>query len=347
LSHGVTHVSRFKRDDQPMADVNGGGGRKSEKCGRFLGQAPVGAAIAARAARQHTVVALDQLRELGLTARAVQKRTDTGRLHRIYRTVYALVPRRLLTRNGRYMAAVLACGPDALLSHRAAGVLHGLVKPGWSRIEVTIPRRSGRRHAGISIHRSTTLTAADATVVDGIPCTTVARTLFDLAESIPRRPLERAFDEADALGVLDLGAIEDQLERNPTRRGAKVIRSILAEHYIGSTLTASELEEAMLVLSRRVGLPPPEVNKWLDLHDGEPLIKPDFMWRAQRLIVEVDGRHHRTRQRYESDRRRDQRAAVAGWLVVRTTETQIKRRPAELHATVAALLAQPRVSLGT
>jgi hypothetical protein len=291
-------------------------------------------------------VGLDQLRELGLSARAVQKRTNTGRLHRLYQTVYALVPPALLTRNGRYMAAVLACGPGALLSHRAAGVLHGLIKPGWSRIEVTIPSRTGRRHEGIVIHRSTTLSERDAIVVDGIPCTTVARTLFDLAEVIPRRPLERAFDEADAQGVLDLGAIRDQLARNHTRRGAKVIRSIVAEHYIGSTLTASELEEAMLVLSRRVGLPPPEVNKWLDLGDGEPMIKPDFLWRAQRLIVEVDGRHHRTRQRYESDRRRDQRAAVARWLVVRTTEQQIKRRPGELHATVAALLAQARVSLG-
>jgi hypothetical protein len=254
----------------------------------------------------------------------------------------------LLTRNGLYMAAVLACGSGAVLSHRSAATLHVLRKSGGTKTDVTVPTHAGRRrHRGVVVHRSRTLRRRDVTVVDGIPCTSVARTLFDLAEVVDRRQVERAFDEADAMEVLDLGAIQDQLDSNPTRRGAKVIGSVLAEHYIGSTLTQTEVEEAMLVLSRRLGVPPPEVNKWLDLHDGEPMIKPDFMWRAQRLIIEVDGRHHRTRQRYESDRRRDQRAAVARWLVVRTTEPQIKHRPDELLATVAALLAQSRVSLNS
>jgi predicted transcriptional regulator of viral defense system len=296
--------------------------------------------------RQHAVVGLDQLRALGLTARAVQKRTDNGRLHRIHRGVYSLVPRSLLTRNGLYMAAVLACSSGAVLSHRSAAALHGLRKAAATKIDVTVPTHAGRRrHRGVLVHRSRTLRPTDVTVVDGIPSISVARTLFDLAEVVDRRQVERAFDEADALDALDLKAIQDQLERNPTRRAIKVIRSILAEHYIGSTLTQSEVEEVMFVLSRRVGLPAPEVNKWLDLGDGKPMIKPDFLWREQRLIVEVDGSHHRTRQRYESDRGRDQRAAVAGFLVVRTTHGQLKYRPDELVATVAALLAQSRVSL--
>jgi predicted transcriptional regulator of viral defense system len=299
--------------------------------------------VAALAARQHAVIGLDQLRALGLTARAIQKRTDNGRLHRIYHGVYALVPRKLLTVNGLYMAAVLACGPGALLSHRSAAALHGLRKAGGTKIDVTVPSRSGRRHKGIALHRSTTLAAADAAVVDSIPTTTVARTLFDLAEAIPSRQVERAFDEAEVLQVFDLRAIQDQLDRNRTRRGARVVRAILAEHYVGSTLTQSELEEAMLVLSRAVGLPNPEINKWLDLGDGEPMIKPDFLWRAERLIVEADGgTYHGTRQAFQRDRRRDQRALVAGWRVIRTTEQQIKYRPAELHATVASLLARPR-----
>jgi hypothetical protein len=307
---------------------------------RFLGHPLLDAAIAALAARQHAVVSVEQLRTLGLTMAAIQWRADTGRLHRIYHGVYSLVPRSLLSRNGRHMAAVLACGPGALLSHRSAAALHELRRSEAVKIDVTLPRRSGRRHAGIAIHRSTTLAPADATVVDGIPCTSVARTLLDLAEVVPRRQTERVFDQADASDVLNLAAINDQLQRNPTRRGAKVVRSILAEHYIGSTLTRSEIEEAMLALSRALGLPPPEINAWLDLGDGELMIMPDFMWRAQRLIVEVDSKYHRTQQRYESDRRRDQRAMVAGWRVVRTTERQIKRRPGELHATVAKLLAQ-------
>jgi hypothetical protein len=164
---------------------------------------------------------------------------------------------------------------------------------------------------------------------------------FDLAETIPRRPFERAFDQSEVLEVFDLRAIQDQLSRSAARRGAKAIRAVLAEHYIGSTLTDSELEEEMLVLSRAVNLPPPEVNKWLVLSDGEGAVKAYFLWRAQRLVIETDGgKYHRTRQRFESDRRRDQRLAVAGWRVIRTTWGQIKRRPGELHATAAALLAQ-------
>jgi hypothetical protein len=186
-----------------------------------------------------------------------------------------------------------------------------------------------------------TLADVDATVVDGIPCTTVARTLFDLSEVVVRRQAERAFDQAEALQVFDIAAVQDQLDRNRSRRGGKVVRSILDEHYIGLTLTESELEEAMLVLSRAVGLPAPEVQPWLDLGDGEGMIRPDFLWRAQRLILEVDSaKYHRTRRRFEGDRRRDQRSLVAGWLTVRTTDRQIKKRPKELHATVAKLLAQ-------
>jgi hypothetical protein len=236
------------------------------------------------------------------------------------------------------MAAVLACGQSALLSHRSAAALLGLRKEGWAKIDVTVPHRSHRRHAGIAVHRSTTLASADATEVDRIRTTSAARTLFDLAEVLPRRPVERAFDQADYMQLLDLRAIQDQLKRNPARHGAKIVRSILEEHYIGSTLTRSEIEEAMLELSRALGLPRPEVNAWLDLHDGGLMIQPDFMWRAQRLIVEVDSKYHRTAQRYEADRRRDQRAMVAGWRVIRTTERQIKNRPQELHATIARLL---------
>jgi hypothetical protein len=291
--------------------------------------------------RQYAVFRVDQLLKLGLTADAARQRAAAGRLHRIHRGVYSLVPKSLLSRNGHFMAAVLAGGPGAVLSHRSAAALHDVRRADLTKIEVTVPTHAGRHHpAGVRVHRSITLRPVDATAVDGIPCATVARTLFDLTEVVDRRQCERAFDQADYLQLLDLRAIEDQLNRNPTRRGAKVVRSILEEHYIGSTLTRSEVEEAMLALSRAVGLPRPEVNAWLDLGDGGPVIMPDFMWRAQRLIVEVDSKYHRTKQRYESDRRRDQRTLVAGWRVVRTTEDQIKRRPGELHATVAKLMAQ-------
>ncbi len=140
------------------------------------------------------------------------------------------------------MAAVLACGPGAVLSHRTAAALHELRRTDRRKIDVTVPSRRGRAHSTIDIHRSTTLTGADVTVLNGIPCTTVARTLFDLAAVVNRRSLERAFDQAEILDVFDLGAIEDQLERNRTRPAAAKIRALLEEHYIGTTPTESELE---------------------------------------------------------------------------------------------------------
>src|SRR5438067_2368595 len=147
------------------------GGRESELCRRFLGQARV----AELAVEQHAVFDLDQLRALGLSVRGVQQRAGASSLHRVYHAVYSLVPPELLNRNGRYMAAVLACGAGAVVSHRCAAVLLELRSYDGATIDITVPARSGRRHAGLRIHRSTTLTDADVTRIEGVPCTTVAR----------------------------------------------------------------------------------------------------------------------------------------------------------------------------
>jgi hypothetical protein len=238
------------------------------------------------------------------------------------------------------MAAVLACGDGAVLSHRSAAALHELRRTDRVKIEVTVPRRSARRHTGVEVHRSTALTDADIARVNGIPCTTVARTLLDLAAVLARRPVERAFDQAEMEDVLNLRAVLDQLRRNPNHRGGPTVRAILAEHYIGKTPTANEFEEAFFAICRRTGMPLPEVNQWVDLGDGEPPIKADFLWRRHRVIVETDGRRfHGTRQARERDPRRDQRAMLAGWRTVRTTWRQVMNRPHELEATLPALLA--------
>ncbi len=237
------------------------------------------------------------------------------------------------------MAAVLACGPDAVLSHESAAALHGLRWYGGARVDVTLPRRSSRTHDGIRLHRSTTLTQADVTTVNGIPCTTIARTLCDLADCLNRRRLERAFDQAEVSGVLSLAALSDQLTRNSTRPAAAKVRDLLETHYVGRTPTWSELEEAFLVLTRRIGLPDPEVNGWIVLDDGLPAIRPDFVWREQRVVVQTDGhRSHRTRQKFELERVEDQRLTVANWQPVRTTWRQVFDRPRELERTLLALL---------
>ena len=304
-------------------------GRETGKYGRFLDQAHA----------QHAVFGLDQLRELGLTASAVHKRAGVGRIHRIHRGVYSLVPKALLTREGLYMAAVLACGPGAALSHRSAARLHGIRPYGHTRIEVTVPNRSARGHSGVAVHRSTTLTGADTTTVNGIPVTTVARTLLDLADVIDQRGLERAFDQADMIEGVDLNEINDQLARNPTRPGAGKIAKLLNEHYIGSTPTENEFEEAFLALTRALGLPDPRPQFYIDPGDGEPLIRADFAWPERRIVVETDGRKtHGTNQAFESDRRRDQRLTAAGWTVIRITWRQLKYRPHELRPVLLKLL---------
>ena len=319
-----------------------GAWRESDEIVRFLATPSRDVRLAELAGRQHGVVSLDQLRQLGLSPRATQLRSGSGRLHRIHHSVYSLVPLQLLGRDGRYIAAAYACGPDAALSYRSAAALQEIRRTERARIDVTVPGRSHRKHAGIDVHRSVTLAAEDITTVRGIPCTTVPRTLLDLAQVLRRRPLERAFDQAEILGLLDVNALLDQIERNHTRLAAKILRTVLDEHYVGSTPTWSELEELFLALCRRAGLPMPEVNAMIDPHDRDPVaIRVDFVWRDHRVIVETDGhRTHSTRQAFEEDRRRDQRLTVAGWIVIRTTWRQLTRRPQELIDSLVRLLSR-------
>jgi predicted transcriptional regulator of viral defense system len=315
------------------------GGRETGKYGRFLSHPSVNEAIAALAPDRHAVFSVGELREFGLTTSAINKRAATGRLHRRHRGVYSVVPLPMLTRKGHWRAAVLACGPGAALSHVTAADLHRVRPTDAREVHVTVPRATNRAHDGVRVHRSKALTAADVTVVENIPCTAVARTLFDLAEIVGRRALERAFDQAEILELFDLRAIEDQLERNPTRPGAAKVRAVLEEHYIGSTITESDLEEAFFALCRRIDIPQPQTQQWLTLPDGGSAIRADFLWREQRVVLEVDGRKfHGTRQAGPRDTRKDQRLTIFGWRPIRTDARQIYRRPQELEAILVALV---------
>jgi hypothetical protein len=235
------------------------------------------------------------------------------------------------------MAAALACGPGAVLSHRSAAALLGLSPDGRAVVDVTIPRGGARARPAIRIHRSGTLEAKDVASVEGIPCTSVARTLLDLAEDGDRRRLQRAVEQAEVLRVFDGREIDDVLARASGRTGAPLLRAVAAEFDPLTTLTRSELEKRVLDLCKRAGLPQPEVNAWLVL-DGGHAFEVDFLWRDRRLVVEADSRRfHLTPQAFEKDRRRDQLLLIHGWRVARCTWRQVVSRADELGDTLAAL----------
>lgn len=294
------------------------------------------AAIARLAERQHGVVSLAQLVALGLSKAAVAKRAASGRLHRQYRGVYAVGHGRL-TREGRFMAAVLAYGPPAVLSYRSAAGMWGVRPDNRPRIDVSLPRRSVRSRAGIDAHASITLTAGDCTTVDGIPCTTVARTLLDLAAVVDRRGVERAIEQADVLRLFDLRSVDDVLHRAGGHRGAPVLRAVLAD-LAEPAITRSDVEERFISVCRAAALPSPEVNASLVIDEG-PAIEVDFLWRAHRLAIETDAfGTHGTRQAFERDRLRDQRLRLAGYDPVRFTRRQIISEPDRVAGTVGELL---------
>jgi predicted transcriptional regulator of viral defense system len=297
---------------------------------------PLDITVSRLAARQHGIVSLAQLEAVGLGRSGVRDRVAAGRLHRIHRGVYS-VGHSLLSAEGRWMAAVLSYGERAVLSHRSAAQLWDLRRGGGATIDVTVPRGYGRSRGNIKAHEVRSLTVTDITRVRGIPCTTVPRTLLDLAEVLDRQRLARAIAQAEVMGVFDLNALNDMLERAPGRRGSATLRTILDEYDEGTALTQSELEELVLATCLTVGVERPRVNQSIVLDDGA--VQVDLLWPKQKLIVEVDGhRFHGNRRAFEHDRDRDQRLVLAGYRVVRFTWRQITREPDEVGRRIAELL---------
>jgi predicted transcriptional regulator of viral defense system len=287
--------------------------------------------VAAVAALQGGVVSLLQLRALGMSASGVRTWVARGRLHR---GVYA-VGHPIVGNAGRSWAAILACGPGAVLSHRSAADLLGLRPSSRRKIDVTVPG-PGRRHREIDVHCSRTH-PDEVTTCDGIPCTTVARTLLDLADVLPRREVERALERAEMLRTFDLKELEAVLARGDGRRGVPVLRAILAD-YDEPALTRNELEEAFLAICAEAGVPMPKVNLWIPLEDGRGY-EADFAWPEQHLIVETDGHEaHGTRRAFQYDRRRDRELLVSEWRVIRFTWREVMREPRMVSRTLVALL---------
>lgn len=277
--------------------------------------------LAALAAAQHGVVSLAQLRAVGLSGPAARKRAARGRLHRIHRGVYAVGHRRISVK-GRLAAAVLACGEGATSSHRSAAYLLGLVRGVAAFVEVTVPVQDGRRgHTQVVVHRSSTLSADDVTLVEGIPCTTVARTLLDLADVLPERRLMAAIDSAERLRLYDDRQVKAVLARGGGRRAAKRLRRALGT-YEEPDATRSELERRALALFAASDLPPPRVNSYVETAAGP--IQVDFFWPDRGLVVEADSYlWHSARRDFENDRERDQLLHAAGFSVVRVTWRQV------------------------
>jgi uncharacterized protein DUF559/putative AbiEi antitoxin of type IV toxin-antitoxin system len=294
---------------------------------------PADRRTAALAARQHGVVALHQLAALGLAPGAVDRRVFTGRLHRVHAGVYAVGHPRL-TQRGCWMAAVLACGEAALLSHRSAAELWGIGTYLDIRIDVTVPDRSGRHRPHIAVHRPRSLPEEDRGELDGIPVTTPARTIRDLASVVGASRLQRAFHEADRLGLLDVPALAALCTRTSGRRGAGRLRALLATHIGPSPGTRSALEHRFLDLCHRAGLPTPAIN--VPVCDYEV----DALWPAQRLVVELDGyAFHHARKAFETDRTRDAALQLAGYRVLRVTHRRLVDDPSAVIETIRKLLA--------
>ncbi len=284
--------------------------------------------LAALAERQHGVVSARQLAALGLPQRAVSHRAAAGRLHRIHRGVYA-VGHRVLTVNGRRMAAVLAAGPGAALSHASAAALWEIRPTSATRIDVTVPTTGGRaKRPGLRIHRTPTLADDEVTERQRIRVTTPARTLLDLASSLPRRALERALDEAESRDLYDRRALEAVTNVHKGERGAAALKQAL-DTDAEPALTKSELEELMFTLCADHGLERPLVNRRV------AGLEVDFFFPARRLVVETDSwRHHKTRRAFERDRERDAILARAGCHTLRFTHRQLTKEPAMVAATI-------------
>ncbi|MBW3534508.1 MAG: type IV toxin-antitoxin system AbiEi family antitoxin domain-containing protein [Gemmatimonadetes bacterium] len=273
--------------------------------------------IAVLAARQQGVVTRAQLLEAGLRPGAVDRRLKAGQLRRLHRGVYLVGP--LMPVRAREMAAVLASGPGAVLSHASAAALWELLpaRGDTVRVDVTVPAGDRGRRPGITVHRVVALEADERAEVSGIPITTPARTVVDLAGVLGTREVERAVARGERTGLLNLEALPSLLSRYRGRPGMPALRALLGDERTPA-LTRSEAEEKFLALIRRARLPAPEANVVVEGHEV------DFLWRSEGIAVEVDGfRFHASRSMFERDRRRDARLAARGINVIRLTWRQI------------------------
>jgi very-short-patch-repair endonuclease len=296
--------------------------------------------LAKLADAQHGVVSRQQLRAIGMGDGGIAHVVRNGRLHRIFRNAYAVGHKRIGER-GRLMAAVLACGKGALISHRSAAALLGLIDKAPVVIDVIAPGDRGRRIDGIYLHHVRPPRLEETGSVDRIPCTSPARTLVDLAGVVGEWTLRSAFERAARRNMLDLAAIEASID--PRRRGMKVLLKLIEEWRGAAPLLGkrgklkSPLEAKVLPLLVQRDLPPPLFNAPVQLANGR--IEVDFLWPDHRFALEADSRDfHGTAVAFERDRWRDRELMRAGYSVLRVTSLQAEREAEAIAETVAARL---------
>lgn len=289
--------------------------------------------VLALAASQHGVVTRHQLLDLGISGQGVKHRRARGRVHPIYRGVY-VVGRPELTADGRWMAALLACGPGAVLSHESAAAFWG-IGPRETELEVTICPPRAVAISGIRIHRSRALPPEQVVIERALAVTDVLRTLVDLAPRWGEQRIDDAIESADRRGLCDPERFAEALSTRPPIPGTGIVRTVLERWTL--TLTDTQLERRLLPIARRAGLGGPLTQQWVN---G---CRVDFYWPELGLVVEADSlRYHRTAARQAADARRDQCHTAAGLTPLRFSHAQITHRPEEVELTLRRVAARLR-----
>jgi very-short-patch-repair endonuclease len=274
--------------------------------------------IAAFARVQHGLVTLVQLLEAGLTESAISKRVARGALHRVHRTVYS-VGHAALSRDAEMLAAVLAAGPGALLSHLSAAELRKISRFRATVISVLVPRK--REVKGVRMHTTRHLHRRDVTSFNRIPVTSMPRLFVDLSDVLTPHQLANVMHEAAFRGLFSDPATRDAIERANGRHNLWVVEKALALNATGSAGTKSGHEDALLVLLESTALPEPRVNTEL------LGFEPDCHWPDRKLVVEVDGIGHGRQRTRRQDAHEDRVLRAAGYTVLRFTDDDIQLRP--------------------
>jgi very-short-patch-repair endonuclease len=290
---------------------------------------PFDVAIAEIASRQKGTITAQQLMGIGLSRSAIDHRVSTGRLHRVHRGVYLVghpVPPPLACEQ----AALLACGGDSFLGYRTAGQLWDFLEYAGP-VEVTV--LGDRRVPGVNVHTTRRLERRDTTRRHGLPITTVARTIVDVAEQLGASDFERAVEDAFAQKRVTERQLRALVARTPGRKGAGIVRALL--DYRGSDgFTRSRAEDLMRRLVKRARLPQPKANARVNGYEV------DFFWPDHRVIVEVDSwAHHAGRLSFDRDRRKHADLEAAGYAVIPITWRQLTEEPEATAATIGAALA--------